>query len=422
MANSLLTTKRFLPFFLTQFTGAFNDNLFKNALVVLLTFHAAQWTTLSSTTITTLASGLFILPFFLFSPLSAQIANKFPRDKISQVIKLFEIAIMAIAGLGFYFHQFNILMCALFLFGTHSTFFGPVKYAILPQHLKPEELLSGNALIESGTFLAILIGTLTGATLASLPHGQWWITLFGILLAILGLLSARAIPHTPAVTPHQPIDWHPLRQMKQTLHIGFENKDTKRAILTISWFWLFGLAFLSQFPVYAKQVLNSSELSVSYLLTLFTIGIGTGSLLCDKLSQHKPNLTIVAIAGIGMSIFTLDLAYTTLNFITPKTMTPILTQLANNWDTIRISFDLLGIGITGGIFCVPLYTLLQTTSSDTSRASVIATNNIVNSFFMVAGSLIIGTLLSHFHWPFAALFTLIGIINLTISTYLLLND
>lgn len=420
MFPPLLTTKRFLPFFLTQFTGAFNDNLFKNALVVLLTFHAAHWTTLSATTITTLASGLFILPFFVFSAVSAQIANKYPRNHIAQAIKLFEMAIMALVGIGFYLQSFTLLMVALFLFGTHSTFFGPVKYAILPQHLKPEELLSGNALVESGTFLAILIGTLSGSALASVPHGQWWITTAGLTLAAAGWLFSKQIPHTPAIDTNTKINWNILTQTQYTLKQGFEVKETKHTILTISWFWLFGLAFLSQFPVYAKQVLHSTEMSVSYLLMLFTLGIGIGSLLCDKLSKHQANLTIVAIAGIGMSTFTLDLAYTTLNFITPKNITPIWTLLTTQIDTLRISIDLLGIGIAGGIFCVPLYTLLQTTSTETSRAAVIASNNIVNSFFMVIGSLTIGILLSTLNWSFSALFVLLGCINLAVSIWLLL--
>lgn len=418
---ALLGTKRFLPFFLTQFLGAFNDNVFKNALVVLLTFKIAQWTTMKAEVIASIAPAIFLLPFFLFSATAGQLADKFNRDKIARLVKVFEMLIMLIVGLGFYLHSLVILFTALFMFGIHSAFFGPVKYAIIPQHLKKEELVGGNALIESGTFVAILLGTLVGALLAAKENGEIYITVFGFLFAFMGYMTSRFIPEAKAPVPDLKVNYNPLTETFNNISFSYKNKAVFFSILAISWFWLFGLTYLAEFPIYTKDVLHGKEEIISILLGIFTIGIGIGSLLCEKLSGHRLNMNLVVIGALGLSVFTFDFGYASHILMTENILKGDslgIKELVIHNEVLRVFFDLSMVGLFGGFYCVPLYTMMQEKSEETHRARMIACNNIVNSIFMVIGSLVITILLSKVKMSLNNVFVLFAGLNLFVTTYI----
>ena len=381
----LLGARRFAPLFVTQFLGALNDNVLKNAMVVLLTFQAASWTTLKPELLANLAAGLFILPFFLFSATAGQLADKYNKARMAQMVKLLEIGIVLVAGAGLALHSLEILFASLFLLGLHSTLFGPVKYAILPQHLKNDELVGGNALIEAGTFIAILIGTLLGGLLAGSSDGTAWIVGAGLVIATAGYLASRAIPDATPPAPDLVIHLNPITETWRSVRFAQENQTVFLSIMGISWFWLFGALFLAQFPAYTRNVLGGSETAVTLLLATFTFGIGMGSLLCEKLSDHRVELGLVPLGSIGMTLFALDLA-----LASPAAPAPIplgalaLLQTGATW---RVLMDLSLIGIFGSFFIVPLYALVQQRSHPEHRARIIAANNIMNALFMVVGAL-----------------------------------
>lgn len=390
----LLKTRRFAPFFLTQFFGAGNDNIIKNAMVVLLTFHAAAWTTMSAGVLANLAAGLFILPFFLFSATAGQLADKYDKAKLARCVKVLEIGIVAIAGVGFALHSLAWLLAALFLLGLHSTVFGPVKYALLPQHLKPEELLGGNALVEAGTFAAILLGTIAGGLLAAIPTGGTvWITGVGLLVAVVGYLASRQIPAGPPPVPDLKINWNPLSETWRNIQMARGNKPVFLAIIAISWFWLYGALFLAQFPAYAQTVLGGSESVVTLLLTVFTVGIAAGSLMCEKLSKHKVEVGLVPLGAWGLAVFGLDFAFgSPANASVTGQGALAVLQHGSTW---RVLVDLFGLGLFGGFYCVPLYALMQQQSEESHRARMVASNNIINALFMVAGNLGAAAILGH---------------------------
>ncbi len=391
--SRLLTTRRFAPFFATQFLGAFNDNLFKNALIVLLTFQAAQWTTLPAGVLANLAAGIFILPFFLFSATAGQLADKYDKARLARLVKLLEMLIMGVAAAGFALHSLAVLLAALFLLGLHSTLFGPVKYAILPQHLHADELVGGNALVEAGTFVAILLGTLAGGLLAGAGGDPRWVAFAGLLVAAAGYLASRGIPAAPPPVPGLTINPNPLTETWRNLGFARANRTVFLSILGISWFWLYGALFLAQFPAYAKDVLGGDETSVTLLLATFTLGIGLGSLLCERLSGRLVEIGLVPFGSIGLTLFGLDLA-----FASPAALptgaplaTGALLGLPGSW---RVLGDLFALGLFGGFFIVPLYALVQLRSAAEQRARIIAANNILNALFMVGGALAAAGLLA----------------------------
>ena len=390
---ALLANRRFCPLFITQFFGAFNDNLFKNALVMLLAFQAAKWTTMQPELLTNVAAGLFILPFFLFSATAGQLADKFDKARLARYTKLLEIFIVLLACAGFALESLPFLLAVLFLMGLQSTLFGPVKYAILPQHLRPDELVGGNALVEAGTYVAILLGTISGGLLAGIPDvGTVWISSVAFVVAVVGYLASRGIPVAPAPEPELKVNANILTETWHCINFARETRSVLLSILGISWFWLYGSVFLAQFPVYTKVVLGGSESMVTLLLAVFSIGIGSGSLLCEKLSRHKLELGLVPFGALGMTLFGFDLAS-----ITPAHAgqeLPLLTLLADP-AICRVLADLLLLGVCGGIYCVPLYALVQQRSNPTYRARVIAANNILNALFMVAGAVFAAALLTH---------------------------
>ena len=417
--SHLLRTQRFLPLFVTQFLGALNDNVLKNALVVLLTFQAAQWTTLAPEVLANLAAGIFILPFFLFSATAGQLADKFDKARLARLVKLLEIAIVLVAGAGFALHSLATLMGSLFLLGLHSTLFGPVKYAILPQHLKSEELVGGNALIEAGTFVAILLGTLLGGLLAGAEGATRIITLAGLGIAIAGYLASRRIPSAPPPAPDLALNLNPFSETWRNIRFARENRTVFLSILGISWFWLYGALFLAQFPAYAKNVLGGGETAVTLLLAMFTLGIGIGSLLCERLSVGRVEIGLVPLGSIGLTLFGLDLAFA--SPAAPYATEPLggigalaLLGMAGSW---RLLADLMLIGLFGGLFIVPLYALVQQRSSESHRARVIAANNIFNALFMVAGALAAALLLSA-GLGIPALFGVAAVCNAAVAVYI----
>jgi 1-acyl-sn-glycerol-3-phosphate acyltransferase len=413
---SLLGTRRFAPFFVTQFLGAFNDNLFKNALIVLLTFHAASWTTLAPEILTNLAAGIFILPFFLFSATAGQLADKYDKARLARLVKLLEMLIMIVAALGFFMHSLPVLLAALFLLGLHSTLFGPVKYAILPQHLHEDELVGGNALVESGTFVAILIGTLAGGLLAGIGGHPGWVAFAGLLVAAAGYLASLGIPPAPAPVPDLSVNLNPFSETWRNIGFARQNRTVFLSILGISWFWLYGALFLAQFPVYAKNVLGGDETSVTLLLATFTVGIGLGSMLCEKLSGKFVEIGLVPFGSIGLTLFGLDLLWASPSILPAAAPLALMSLLAAP-GTWRVLLDLFALGLFGGFFIVPLYVLIQLRSAPEHRARIIAANNILNALFMVVGALAAAGLLGN-GLTIPRLFGIAALCNALVAIYI----
>lgn len=414
---ALLSTRRFLPLFITQFLGAFNDNLFKNALVVLITYLIADQLSVNPQILVTFTGCLLILPMFLFSAQAGSIADKFEKAKLIRVIKLAEIILMILGAVGFIFQNVTLLMTILFLLGVQFTFFGPIKYSILPYHLNEDELVGGNALIEMGTFLAILLGNILGVVLIMMPQGLFVISAMVVLMAILGYLSSCYIPKAIAPAPQLKLSLNFIKETYNIVKFSTKTSSIFLSILGISWFWLIGFTFLAQFPNYAKDYLHSNEQVFVLFLAIFSIGVGVGSGYCNRLLKGRIEATYVPLAALGISLFTLDLYFATKHVAISEhlallTMNQFLQQAtqdlyfatsyvaisnhlmlltvkqflqqATHW---RIVVDLLLIAICGGIYIVPLYAILQSRSEDSHKARIIASNNIMNALFMTVAAL-----------------------------------
>ncbi|CAH8185949.1 MFS transporter [Vibrio aestuarianus] len=416
--SSLLTQRRFLPYFITQFFGAFNDNIFKNVLLLFVAFAGANVLPISSNLFINLAAGLFILPFFLFSASAGVLADKYEKSAFIRKVKLVEIGIMCLGAIGFITESYSILLLLLFLMGTQSAFFGPVKYALLPQQLKSEELVPGNALVETGTFLAILLGTLGAGLIASAENAKYVAAAAVVVFAIVGYLASRHIPNAPACAPDLKFRWQPIKQTKQTIAIAKSDRTIFQSIMTISWFWFLGAAYLTQFPNFTHHYLNGNESAVSFLLALFSIGIATGSMTCDRLSNHRIEVGIIPIGSFGITIFGYLMAQAV-----PDSL-PIFTDFHSflSYQPLwPLFFYLLMIGVSGGIFIVPLYALMQQQAKVTQRAQVIAALNIYNSLFMV-GSAILGIVcLTILELSIPQLFVILALLNLFVTLYLCLQ-
>lgn len=418
----LLKQQRFLPFFITQFLGALNDNLFKTVLITLVAFHASSLGNIDGATMATLLPGLFILPFFLFSATAGQIADKYEKSQIIRWVKLFEIWIMVFAGLGFYLHHFWLLAAALFLMGVHSTLFGPVKYAYLPQQLKETELVGGNGMVEMGSFVAILFGQILGAWLAT-HHSYELMTSIAVLsIGIAGYLASRNIPNTPALSENLVIQWNPIIETYKNVKLIWAQQTLWLAIVAISWFWFFGATLLAQFPNMAKLVLHGDESVFILMLTVFSVGVGAGSLLCEKLSHGRAMLGLVMIGGLGLSGFTYDIYWvsTHLHHVSQGFVydyQQFLGQLLH-W---RLLADIALLGAFGGFYIVPLYVLIQTLAAPAYRSRIIAANNIMNALFMVVSALF-SIALFKAGCSISQLFLMTAIINLFIMLYLCLRQ
>ena len=383
----LLGERRFAPFFGVQFLGALNDNVFKQALVILLAFQTTSFTSLRSDTLQNLAQALFVLPFFLFSATAGQFADKYEKSRLITVTVAIELGVMALGAVGFYYKSLELLLLALFLGGTQSTLFGPLKYAILPQALDQTELVGGNGLVETGTSVAILVGMMLGGWLIIQPGwGVTGVVLTTLAFAAAGIALSRLIPKAPAADPGLVIDWNPVTATWRNLRFATHNRTVFLSILGVSWFWFVGSMFVTQFPNLAKNVLGATESVVTLLLIVFSIGIGIGSLLCERLSGHKVEIGLVPFGSIGITLFGVDLFLAAAGH--PAQAPVGALEFARDPAHWRLLADLGLIGLFGGFYIVPLYALIQSRSEPAHRSRIIAANNILNAVFMVAAALI----------------------------------
>jgi 1-acyl-sn-glycerol-3-phosphate acyltransferase len=415
---SLLSQRRFGPFFWTQFFGAFNDNLFKTALMVVVAYDALSWTTLAPSTITNLIPGLFILPYVIFSATAGQLADKFEKSGLARFVKWMELAIMAIAAAGWLTHTLWLLVAAVVGMGIHSTLFGPVKYAYLPQHLKTTELIGGNGVIEMGTFVGILLGEIMGAVLVvHQPGGVQLVAAATIVVALVGLAASYRIPYTPAVDPGLRINPNFASESVRNLGFSRQNRTVFLAMLGNSWFWFYGALILAQFPVYAKDVLRGDHNVFVLLLTVFSLGIGAGSLLCERLSGGKVEIGLVPFGAIGLSLFGIDLYFASLGYAAPAAMGIGAGNFVAQAGALRILFDIVMIGVFGGFFIVPLFALIQIRCDPKHLSRTIAGMNILNALFMVAAACLAIVLLGQ-GATIAQLFLLTALLNALVAIYI----
>jgi hypothetical protein len=414
--GELLRVRRFAPFFWTQLLGALNDNVFKNALVILFAFGATAGG-LSPDVLVNLAGGIFILPFFLFSATAGQLADKYDKDRIIRAVKLFEIGIMSIGAVGFALRSAPVLLGCLFLMGVHSTLFGPVKYSILPQHLREEELVGGNALVEMGTFVAILVGTLLGGVFVAIEgEGPTLVAAVTIGLAIAGWAVSRGIPTAPPDAPDLRIRWNPFTETWRMVGYAREIHSVFLSVLGIAWFWFYGALFLAQFPGLGHDVLGGNEHVVTLLLALFSIGVGIGCMLCERLSGGVIELGLVPFGAIGLTVFALDLAWAASAAAGRAGSLDVGTFVAS-WHHWRVAADLALIGVFGGFFIVPLLAFVQHRADPRHLSRVIAANNIVSAAFMVMASLA-GIGLRQAGLTIPQLFLVTALLNAAVGIYI----
>lgn len=414
----LLVARRFLPLFLTQYLGAFNDNVFKNALVILITYAAAEDLGYDPAILVTAAAGIFILPFFLFSALAGQLADKYEKPMLIRRLKAIEIILMICAGAGFYIGNIYFLLFMLFLMGAQSSFFGPLKYAILPDILRQDELIGANGLVEAATFIAILLGTIIGGIFIMKTGGVFIITIAVISVAILGWISSHYIPTSHIKNTGMPINWNVMSSSYQIIKTLRPQREVFNAILGISWFWLVGFIYLAYLPVYGQSILNVDQNVVTLLLTFFSIGIGIGSLLCNRILNGEIKMSLAPLGAIGMGASTIALY-----FFQAKGDVPVggyiglagFFSTPENW--VIFIFMMLAAGF-GGIYVVPQYAVLQTRIAADYRSRAIAANNIMNAFFMVGASVIALILLNYMN-TIAELFAVLGVMNFVVAALFL---
>jgi 1-acyl-sn-glycerol-3-phosphate acyltransferase len=413
----LLRQRRFAPLFWVQFLGAANDNLFKFAFTLLATYGASAWGNVDPKLAGFLIGGLFIAPYVLFSATSGQLADRLEKSRFIRRVKDAEIAVMLLAAAGLVLQWPALLYVSVFLMGLQSTVFGPVKFAYLPQHLDAHELTGGNGLVEMGTFVAILVGTIGGGVLIERfgADGPTAAALSVVLVALLGRLAAQFVPHSPAADPGLRLNWNPFTETWANLQLARATPAVFNSILGISWLWFFGSIFLTSFTPFARDNLGGDEAVVTFLLAVFSVGVGAGSLLTERLSGHKVEIGLVPLGAIGMTVFAIDLWFAAQAFA-PMDRGTLGTFLARPgaW---RIVLDLAGLALFGGLYSVPLYALIQSRAERTHVARVVAANNILNALFMVAASLLAGVLLGT-GLTIPQLFLVTGIMNAVVAAYI----
>jgi len=416
----LLVERRFWPLFWTQFLGAFNDNVFRNALAILVAYRSMTMLGLGSDTLVVAFPGIFILPFFLFSATAGQMSDRLIKAYMIRGVKAAEIGIMSLAGIGFATGNLPMLVAVLFFMGLQSTFFGPAKYSILPDLLDDSSLVGANALVETGTFLAILLGTICAGVLADVRED--WTGRVGMVVvsvATLGLLASLFIRRTPPASPTLKIDLSPIKPTREILAVAASHRTIKLTILGLSWFWFLGAAFLALLPVFTKDVLGGDKPVLTLFLAVFCVGIGVGSLLCERLSHRHLELGLVPLGSIGISLFAVDLGiasgiYQGLPGAAELLRIPAFFGVAKS---VRIVVDLFLIAVFSGFYTVPLFTLLQQRPQAAVRSRVIAANNIVNSLFIVASSgflmglLAVGVTIPH-------IFVVLAVLNVVVAVYI----
>ena len=414
---ALLRQRRFGPFFWVQFLGAGNDNVFKFAFTVLVTYQL-QVAWLPASLAGLVIGALFILPFVLFSATSGQLADKYEKARLIRFTKDFEIAVMLLGAAGFALQNIPLLLASIFLMGLQSTLFGPVKFAYLPQHLNERELTGGNGMVEMGTFVAILLGNVTGGLLIAVPQvGAQYVAAACVLLALAGRAAAQAVPLSPATDPGLRINWNPFTETWRNLKLAHENVVVFRSLLGISWMWFFGAVFLSMFPAFARDVLHGNEQVASLLLVVFSVGIGIGALLCEVMSKRHVEIGLVPLGAIGMSVFAIDLYFAArgLPVSAGYTLQAFVAQPAH-W---RVMADLGALALFAGIYSVPMYALIQLRCQPTHRARIIAANNILNALFMIVSSVGVGALLSA-GFTIPEVFLVVGLLNAVVAGYIFL--
>ncbi len=418
MANqfSLFKKRFFSSYFVTQALGAMNDNIFRQAIIILISFKVASEINFSENIMTNMAAGLFILPFFLFSATAGQIAEKFEKSALIRKVKLFEIIVMFFAAIGFYFNNIWFLLFVLFLMGFQSSLFGPIKYSILPQHLDDSELLGGNGLVEMGTFLSIIIGTIIGGVLMERgASGTQILSIVLITLAFIGYLFSRRIPPTPLTQPDLKINWNPVTETWKTFKFARKQRVVFLSILGVSWFWFYGSVFLTQIPNFTRVSLNGNELVATLISACFSVGIGIGSVLCEKLSGRKVELGLVPFGAIGMTWFAIDIFLGNPTSSYEGLLSP--TEYLNQDGSIRTLLNCTFVGIFGGFYIVPLYALIQERCERSHLSRVIAGNNILNALFMVVAA-VLGAVLLGNGMTIPQFFLLVAIMNALVAIYI----
>ncbi len=412
-AFSFFATRRFLPLFGTQFLGAFNDNLLKTAITVMITYQGLTLAGIPPGELVMLASGVFVLPFFLFSATAGRLSESIDKARIARGVKLAEIVIMLIAGIGFIYHLVAVLLFALFLMGTHSAFFGPLKYSVLPQYLGEDELVEGNGLIEMGTFLAILFGQIGGSLMSVGSAGVTQTML--ILTAVCGWLFSRKMPSVTPTAPDLSLSWNVPRDTLELIRHAWSLDEVRSAIQGISWFWLMGVIYTTQLTTFTAEQLGGEVEVFTVLLTLFSLGIGVGSMICARLSHGQLRLGLILAGSLGMSLSGLDLALAGMT-AHHGPLIP-LTEMLSRPMFWRVMADVALLGFFGGFFTVPLYTWLQTASPASFRSRAVAANNIVNGLYMVLATVLTTAVLSAFH-SVATLFLLVSAANVLATLHL----
>lgn len=414
----LFKRRRFTPMFFTQFLGAFNDNFFKQALLLVLTYSAASKMGTSISLLNNLAAMLFILPYFLFSAVAGQLADKYEKSRLTQYIKILEIVIMLLAAVGLIFELYWFLFVALFLLGTQSTFFGPIKYAYLPQAMHKDELVGANGLFQTGTSLSILLGMIFAGILTQMDGYLYWVSGIIILIAALGYFAASFVPNTPAVQPNLKVNWNIFTTSMATVKYLYSLPLLFFIIMGNSWFWFYGATFLTQTPEFSKVILNGNESVVIFLLTLFSVGVATGSLLCKTLTKNEVSFKLLPFGIAGLSLFAIDLYFSlsALN-ITSTALLGIgeLAAISGSW---RVFADLFFLGFSGGIYIVPLYSAMQAYSPTSHRARVIGANNIFNAIFMVTSAIFAIVILNVLSLSLPQLFLITGVLNIMFGVFL----
>ena len=406
---NLLLQRRFGPLFFTQFCGAYNDNLYKNALIILIAFEGQSFFGMPPALLINLVAALFILPFLLFSVTAGECADKWDKARLMRLIKLLEIILMAVGALSLITHQLILVLLVIFLLGCHSAFFGPLKFAILPQHVPVDQLLLANGWVEMGTFVAILLGTNVGGLLMGAGEaGRMAVAVLVLLVAITGYGFSRAIPPAPSAMPDLRLSVNPLGEAWRNLRRAGADRVVLVALLGNSWFWFYGATFLTQFPSYTRDTLGATEAVVTLLWTVLTLAVGTGSLMGARLARGKLGYALVPLGGLGMTFFAMDLAsaHGVVMSVGSFTVMAFISSLRG----VHVVVDTALIGFSAGAYIVPLYVLIQSRTAETHRARMMGTTNLLNALFMVVASLLAVWLLGK-GFTIPNLFLMVGVIN-----------
>ncbi|WP_435939324.1 MFS transporter [Moraxella bovoculi] len=416
---SLFKHHRFSAMFFTQFLGAFNDNVFKQALILILTYVAAAKMGMEISLLNNLAALLFILPYFLFSALAGQIADKYEKSKLTQGVKLLEICIMALAAIGFWFELYWLLFVALFLMGTQSTFFGPIKYGYLPEAMHKDELVGANGLFQTGTSLAILTGMMAAGVLTQLDHSTLWLIVSTLFVATLGYIASRHLPKTTPQAKDLAINWNIFSTSFDIIKYLHSLPLLFFVIIGNSWFWLYGATFLTQTPEFSKVILHGDESVVILLLTLFSVGTALGSLLCKTLTKNQVSLKLLPIGILGLSVFAIDLYLSLSSIAIQAPRTPYgISALMDMDGTWRVFADLFFLGFAGGVYIVPMYAFMQAYAPISHRSRVVGANNIFNAIFMVGSAVFSIIILTMLKLSLPQLFLITGVLNAIFGIFL----